>query len=104
MHCMVIKLALYLNNSYDATKEPDIDDGLVLGRLVNDGSKHANSKMKMIVANGQPILCLFAATNISPGDEILYDYGQLNYPWREKKVKRFVYYFRSRIRNPTMQT
>jgi SET domain-containing protein len=78
---------LYLNNSYDATKEPD--DGLVLGRLVNDGYKHAdiNSKMKMIEANGQPILCLFATKHISPGEEIQYDYGQHNYAWRENNVK-----------------
>ena len=75
-----------ISNSYDATEEPK--DGQVLGRLVNHGyGKEINSKMKVLSAqNNKPILCLFATRNINAGEEILYDYGQKNYPW-EKKVR-----------------
>ncbi|XP_068431806.1 uncharacterized protein [Clinocottus analis] len=58
-----------------------IDDG-TLGRLVNDNHVSPNCEMKKVVVEGKPHLCLFAATEISPGDEITYDYGDSAYPWR----------------------
>ncbi|XP_076857260.1 histone-lysine N-methyltransferase set-1-like [Brachyhypopomus gauderio] len=61
----------------DASEE----DG-TLGRLVNDDAKNANCKMKKIVVNGRPHLCLFAIKNILPGEEITYDYGDSAWPWR----------------------
>ncbi|XP_073716136.1 uncharacterized protein [Misgurnus anguillicaudatus] len=63
----------------DASK----DDGS-LGRLVNDDHVNPNSKMKIITVNRKPHLCLFAVKNISPGDEIMYNYGDSDWPWRNK--------------------
>ncbi|KAI5086925.1 SET domain-containing protein 5-like, partial [Silurus meridionalis] len=59
-----------------------IDDGS-LGRLVNDDI-NPNSKMKTISVEGKPHLCLFATRNINPGEEITYNYGDSDWPWRSK--------------------
>ncbi|XP_056289172.1 N-lysine methyltransferase KMT5A-A-like [Pseudoliparis swirei] len=63
----------------DAAKEDDS-----LGRLVNDNHLNPNCKMKAMSVNGKPHLCLFAIKDISPGDEIMYDYGDSYWPWRCK--------------------
>ncbi|KAF6728633.1 N-lysine methyltransferase SETD8-A, partial [Oryzias melastigma] len=63
----------------DASQEDDS-----LGRLINDDYKNPNCKMKKILANGKPHLCLFALRNINPGEEITYDYGGKDWPWRQK--------------------
>lgn len=57
------------------------DDGS-LGRLVNDNHINPNCKIKKIFCDGKPHLCLFAVTEISPGEEITYSYGNGSYPWR----------------------
>lgn len=54
-----------------------------LCRFVND-EKHGNAVMKLKIFNNYPRLCLFAAKNIDPGEEIRYDYGDENAPWRKK--------------------
>ncbi|XP_056605172.1 uncharacterized protein LOC130421374 isoform X2 [Triplophysa dalaica] len=59
------------------------DDGS-LGRLVNDDKK-PNAKMLKIEVNGMPHLCLFAMKNIPEGQEITYDYGGADLPWRLKR-------------------
>ncbi|XP_067253215.1 uncharacterized protein [Chanodichthys erythropterus] len=38
--------------------------------------------MKKIDVNGKPHLCLFALNDIKEGEEITYDYGGEDYPWR----------------------
>ncbi|KAJ8050002.1 hypothetical protein HOLleu_03007 [Holothuria leucospilota] len=38
--------------------------------------------MRKITHNGKVILCLFATKKIVPGQEIRYDYGVKNLPWR----------------------
>ncbi|XP_078790071.1 uncharacterized protein LOC105358446 isoform X3 [Oryzias latipes] len=63
----------------DASRE----DGS-LGRFVNDEHRCPNSKMKKIDVNGVPHLCLFALHNIQEGEEITYDYGGNDCPWRTK--------------------
>ena len=63
--------------SIDATR----DDGS-LGRLVNDEHRRPNCKMKNINVNGSPHLCLFALMDIKRGEEISYDYGGEDCPWR----------------------
>lgn len=68
--------------SIDAAKE----DGS-FGRLVNDDDKHPNCNMKKIEVDGKPHLCLFAVTDIKEGDEITYDYGGTDWPWRTKVCK-----------------
>jgi len=60
-----------------------------LGRYVNDaksGSKECNSKMKLVLIEGYPRLCLFATCDITEGVEIRYDYGDddENLYWRHK--------------------
>ncbi|XP_052424640.1 uncharacterized protein LOC127967913 isoform X2 [Carassius gibelio] len=57
------------------------DDGS-LGRLVNDDHINPNSRMKTIRVDGKPHLCLFATRSICPGEEITYDYGDSEWPWR----------------------
>ncbi|XP_073715786.1 histone-lysine N-methyltransferase SETMAR-like isoform X2 [Misgurnus anguillicaudatus] len=52
-----------------------------LGRLVND-SEQPNGKMKKIELEGKPHLCLFSIKDINPGEEITYDYGGHDLPWR----------------------
>ncbi|XP_050965197.1 uncharacterized protein rnf214 isoform X2 [Labeo rohita] len=61
----------------DASRE----DGS-FGRIVNDDHKHPNCKMEKIDVNGKPHLCLFALNDIKEGEEITYDYGVEDYPWR----------------------
>lgn len=72
-------MALYSFSSIDATQE----DGS-LGRLVNDEHRHPNCKMKLVMAEGKPHLCLFALRNIQIGEEITYDYGGKDWPWRKQ--------------------
>ncbi|XP_054872280.1 uncharacterized protein LOC111580096 isoform X3 [Amphiprion ocellaris] len=55
-----------------------------LGRLVNDDHKHPNCRMKKLVSKGKPHLCLFALRDINPGEEITYDYGENEWPWRKQ--------------------
>ncbi|XP_064653238.1 uncharacterized protein LOC135503564 [Lineus longissimus] len=66
----------------DATK----DDG-TLGRLVNDAWRGAaNCSMKKVsTEKGSPALCLFANRDIEIGEELRYDYGVDDLPWRQQK-------------------
>ncbi|XP_078339764.1 N-lysine methyltransferase KMT5A-A-like [Crassostrea virginica] len=54
-----------------------------LCRFVND-EKNGNAVMKLKVFNHFPRLCLFAAKDIEAGEEIRYDYGNEDAPWRKK--------------------
>lgn len=67
--------------SVDAARE----DGS-LGRLVNDDHINPNSKMKFLNVEGKPHLCLFATQDISAGEEITYNYGNSDWPWRCKVI------------------
>lgn len=53
-----------------------------LCRFVND-EKNGNAVMKLKVFNHFPRLCLFAAKDIEAGEEIRYDYGNEDAPWRK---------------------
>ncbi|XP_068710571.1 N-lysine methyltransferase KMT5A-A-like isoform X1 [Montipora foliosa] len=56
-----------------------------LGRLVNDlPAKKANCKMKKVIVSGKVCLCLFATKDIAPNEELRYDYGLKDLPWRVK--------------------
>ncbi|XP_047669341.1 uncharacterized protein LOC125141181 isoform X1 [Tachysurus fulvidraco] len=66
----------------DAAKE----DGS-FGRLVNDDHKHPNCRMKKIEVDRRPHLCLFALKDIKQGQEITYDYGGTDWPWRSKVME-----------------
>ncbi|XP_055019308.1 histone-lysine N-methyltransferase ASH1L-like [Boleophthalmus pectinirostris] len=67
----------------DATLEDN-----TLGRLVNDDHKTPNCRMKLIEADGKPHLCLFALRDIGQGEEITYDYGGTDWPWRNESSKK----------------
>ncbi|KAK3506076.1 hypothetical protein QTP70_019369 [Hemibagrus guttatus] len=58
-----------------------------LGRLVNDDHINPNSNMKIITVKGKPHLCLIATRSINPGEEITYNYGDSEWPWRSKVLK-----------------
>ena len=58
---------------------------IYLYRFVND-SPWPNAKMKCLMINGQPALCLFALKTIESQDEIVYDYGADNLWWRSKVI------------------
>ncbi|XP_065929438.1 N-lysine methyltransferase KMT5A-A-like isoform X3 [Magallana gigas] len=61
----------------DATDVPER-----MCRYVNDDKK-ANATMKLKVFNNYPRLCSFALQDIHIGEEIRYDYGDENVPWRQ---------------------
>ncbi|CAL8377415.1 unnamed protein product, partial [Gadus morhua 'NCC'] len=63
----------------DASREDES-----LGRLLNDQHKGPNCRMKKIDVDGMPHLCLFAIKDINEGDEITYDYGGDDCPWRSQ--------------------
>nr|XP_055031632.1 uncharacterized protein LOC129420647 [Misgurnus anguillicaudatus] len=65
----------------DASKE----DGS-LGRLVNDDHKNPNCKVKTVVVEGKPHLCLFSLRDICPDEEITYNYGDSSWPWRSVEL------------------
>ena len=72
--------------SIDATKEPT--EGPMLGRLVNHGERRErNAKLQVKNFEGIPALCLYALRDINKGEELLYDYGVNDLPWKKKKVK-----------------
>ena len=40
-----------------------------------------NAKMKVVPVENIPTLCLFSVKDIHGGEEVLYDYGEKDYPW-----------------------
>lgn len=59
------------------------DEDKSLGRLVNDDHRRPNCKMKTVEVEGIPHLSLFALRDIEPGEEITFDYGKADWPWRK---------------------
>jgi len=47
-----------------------------LGRLINHSKELSNLTPQTIVVNGKPHIVFVAKRDISPGDELLYDYGE----------------------------
>ncbi|XP_051998354.1 uncharacterized protein LOC127654871 isoform X10 [Xyrauchen texanus] len=74
------------------------------GRIVNDDHKHPNCKMKKIDVNGKPHLCLFALDDIKEGEEIAYDYGGENYPWRTQMTSAAVNTSTASNSDPSLQS
>ncbi|KAJ8018164.1 N-lysine methyltransferase KMT5A-B [Holothuria leucospilota] len=75
------------NYGSDATAGPT--SGPTLGRLVNHGDRHeVKCKMKVVEVNNAPTLCLFAIKDILAGQELLYDYGISDLPWKSKVLTK----------------
>ena len=56
------------------------------GRFVNDATGHKrNASLEVVFVNKRPHIALFAARNICKGEEIRYDYGVIDLPWRRKQ-------------------
>lgn len=70
-----VSCRLFFSCSVDASE----DDGS-LGRLVNNDDIKPNCKMKTVVYEGKPHLCLFAVKEITQGEEITYNYGDSSCP------------------------
>lgn len=63
-----------------------------LGRLVNDSPmRHANCQVKKIFHGNRVHLCLFAATEITSGVELRFDYGLKDLPWRSNEGTLYIY-------------
>lgn len=79
---------LFCDCSIDAS-----DPEAGLGRWINDDHKAPNSVMKkVIVHDSSPHLCLFACDDIQVGEEIRYDYGTKDLPWRQVRYYTLFYF------------
>ncbi|XP_028418510.1 N-lysine methyltransferase KMT5A-A-like [Dendronephthya gigantea] len=57
-----------------------------LGRLVNDAeARVANCLMKRLIINSQPHLAIYAKRDLCKNEELRYDYGVKDLPWRIQK-------------------
>ena len=84
MFTVCICLKNIMCHSVDATT-----DIFSEGRMVNDAKKGdalQNCALKIVDVDGIPHLCIFATRDISIDEELRYDYGVDNLPWR--KVSR----------------
>lgn len=50
-----------------------------------------NCKMWTIAVDGMPHLCLFAIRDIMPGEEVTYNYGDSDWPWRKQVWQPLTY-------------
>ena len=56
--------------------------------MVNDAiGKEQNAKMKLLYVDSNPHLAIFAIRQIHAGEEVRYDYGVEDLPWRHAKGK-----------------
>jgi SET domain-containing protein len=71
-------------DSIDATQSAS------LGRFVNDTPRaFANCNVKVQVINDTPHIVIYACGDIHSGDELRYDYGVRDLPWRRvRKVAK----------------
>ena len=76
---LLLLTSVFFSLSLDASVEDKS-----LGRLVNDDHIKPNCKIKAIDVGGMPHLCLFALRDIAPGEEITYNYGDSDWPWRRQ--------------------
>ncbi|KAL7890651.1 hypothetical protein AOLI_G00001270 [Acnodon oligacanthus] len=72
----------FWTSSIDAAR-----DGGSVGSLVNDEHINPNCTMKGLVVEGRPRLCLFALRDETPGEEVTYNYGDGDGPWRSEVTK-----------------
>lgn len=85
---MYIHVVLYIFYKHIFCFSIDASTTVCLARMVNDVDKFtkANCIIKKIIVNNAPHLCIFALRDINKDDELRYDYGEKNTPWRKRKV------------------
>jgi len=77
---MKTRYTIYCSNDATCSKQ--------MGRMVNDGiGIDQNATMKLLYVGDEPHLVTFATKDICPGEEVKYDYGIKNLPWRKLKGK-----------------
>ena len=84
--CSLVDLYCFIYCSIDSTKV--IGPGL--GRYVNDGvASEANCRMQVMVGTPKeaPRLALYATRKLTKGEELRYNYGVPNLPWRVKQYR-----------------
>jgi len=70
----------------------DASHGERLGKYVNDApKKEANCVAKSKFLNGKPCVLLFAAKDIAPNSQLLYDYGGKELPWRMVRLRNALF-------------
>ncbi|XP_064601264.1 N-lysine methyltransferase KMT5A-A-like [Liolophura sinensis] len=69
----------------DGTEDP-FDTNMA--RMINDEGENPNCVMRAISFLGRPRLCLFALKDINIGEELRYDYGVEDLPWRLESKRK----------------
>jgi len=55
-----------------------------MGKMINDAMiPDSNCAIKVVEFENNPHLCIFASNDILMGDELRYDYGVADLPWRK---------------------
>ncbi|WAR31628.1 hypothetical protein MAR_034170, partial [Mya arenaria] len=73
----------------DETYNIDATNTKGLGRMVNDSAK-PNCKVKKIMTD-KPRLWLYSIKDIHPGEQLTFDYGVKDAPWRKRKSRDYWY-------------
>ena len=82
-HCLVVEIGVSIPSHFGIFFSIDATLSDCLGRLVNDGvGQGANAVIKHLRIGHRTVLCLFAKRDIAVGEELRYDYGVSDLPWR----------------------
>lgn len=58
-----------------------------VAKMINDDiPRRANCRMKKLIIEEKPHLCLYSSKDLQIGDQLFYDYGVGDLPWRKQKV------------------
>lgn len=71
---------MFYTSSIDSTDVTT--NGARLGRLINHSRKYT-AKPKVIEIDGVPHVCFFASRDMNAGEELLFDYGIRNLPFKD---------------------
>lgn len=71
--------------SLDATSDQ------CMAKMVNDEWNNPNCRVKQVAFDGKVSLLLFATRDIQAGDELRYDYGKTDAPWRKVCEQNFFF-------------
>ena len=66
-----------------------------MARWINDEEKKPNCVMKKHVFNGKVHLCLFGLVDIGINEELRYNYGMKDLPWRQVRTWTQLHFYPS---------